>query len=287
MALSLKLKLFCTVFSFLSAFFLHAQNYRDKVYLKSGIAYEGMIVEQIPGKSIKLKTDNGVLVEIEYADIIRITKEEITANRTTGGDSSGETKGSVWRLVNYQFKGVDAGVAIGYFTGDAVGESVRVLVNYRVNKNFTLGLFLHQHLHNDKLTFGALNADYKNLNYLAFGLRSVYQLNSKSKTNQLFRPYIGTGIGFATTLATDNPSPVSSAGLPFNYYYEQGIFFNPFFGIEIPFNNRVSFYSEFCSYLNSWKRVRAVASFVSVEQAESGANLFNILVGTTVKFGKQ
>jgi hypothetical protein len=53
-----------------------AQEYEDVVYLKNGGVRRGLILEQIPGESIKLKTNYGEIFVIEMLDISKIVKEE-------------------------------------------------------------------------------------------------------------------------------------------------------------------------------------------------------------------
>ncbi len=53
-----------------------AQQYEDVVYLKDGGVRRGLILEQIPGESVKLKTNYGEIFVIKMTDISKIAKEE-------------------------------------------------------------------------------------------------------------------------------------------------------------------------------------------------------------------
>ena len=53
-----------------------AQEYVDVVYLKNEGVRRGLILEQIPGELIKLKTNYGEIFVIEMLDISKIVKEE-------------------------------------------------------------------------------------------------------------------------------------------------------------------------------------------------------------------
>jgi hypothetical protein len=55
-----------------------AQQYEDVVYLKDGGVRRGLILEQIPGESVKLKTNYGEIFVISMSDISKIAKEEKT-----------------------------------------------------------------------------------------------------------------------------------------------------------------------------------------------------------------
>ncbi|RLD34094.1 MAG: hypothetical protein DRJ15_00545 [Bacteroidetes bacterium] len=52
-------------------------QYEDVVYLKNGSIIHGMIIEQIPNQTIKIKTADGNLFVFEYTQIEKITKEEV------------------------------------------------------------------------------------------------------------------------------------------------------------------------------------------------------------------
>ena len=53
-----------------------AQQYEDVVYLKDGGVRRGLILEQIPGESVKLKTNYGEIFVISMSDISKIAKVE-------------------------------------------------------------------------------------------------------------------------------------------------------------------------------------------------------------------
>lgn len=50
-------------------------EYQDVVYLKNGSIIRGMIIEQIPNKSIKIQTKDGNVFVYEMDEIEKITKE--------------------------------------------------------------------------------------------------------------------------------------------------------------------------------------------------------------------
>ena len=73
------LKLIAIVFA---AIFIFNQNsfaqegMDDVVYLKNGNVYRGIIIEQVPGESIKVKTIGGNVFSVMIADLQKITKED-------------------------------------------------------------------------------------------------------------------------------------------------------------------------------------------------------------------
>ena len=58
-----------------SVFYVAAQQYQDVVYLKNGSVVRGIILEQIPGKTIKIATDNGSQFIFTLAEVEKMTKE--------------------------------------------------------------------------------------------------------------------------------------------------------------------------------------------------------------------
>ena len=53
-----------------------AQNYTEVVYLKNGSIIKGVIIEQVPNVSLKIKTGDGSLIICQMSDVTKITKEE-------------------------------------------------------------------------------------------------------------------------------------------------------------------------------------------------------------------
>jgi len=53
-----------------------AQEYEDVIYLKDGGIRRGLILEQVPGESVELKTSYGEIFVIKMSDISKIVKEE-------------------------------------------------------------------------------------------------------------------------------------------------------------------------------------------------------------------
>lgn len=68
--------LFCSLNSF-------SQEYVDVVYLKNGSIIRGVIIEQTPNKSLKIKTSDGSIFVYKMEEVAKMTKEEKTT-KTTG-----------------------------------------------------------------------------------------------------------------------------------------------------------------------------------------------------------
>jgi hypothetical protein len=72
------------IFLVLTSYFsINAQtNYEDVVYLKNGSVIHGIIIEQIPNVSIKIKSGQNTFV-FKIDEILKMTKEEITIDQTS------------------------------------------------------------------------------------------------------------------------------------------------------------------------------------------------------------
>jgi hypothetical protein len=60
----------------------------EVVYLKNGSIYKGVIVEEVPGKSIKLLTKDQNIIAFQLDEIEKITKERLTPNYFSSKDEN-------------------------------------------------------------------------------------------------------------------------------------------------------------------------------------------------------
>ena len=114
----------------LTATFSFAQsNYQDVVYLKNGSIIRGMIIEQVPNRSIKIETADRSVFVYQMEEIEKLTKE---ASQGKGGNASGSSSG---------YRGI---VETGYQFG--VGDygmsrlKLNVINGYQFNPYFSMGL---------------------------------------------------------------------------------------------------------------------------------------------------
>ena len=142
--------------SFLCGF---AQEMRDVVYLKDGSVIKGIIVEQIPNKSIKLQTADGSLFVYQIDTVEKMTKElreasprsfagkGLTAGYkgyvdfgcTIGAGDFGRDRLSVGVVNGVQFNPylyVGIGAALNYYAG---GEEIGIPIFANVRSHFTKG----------------------------------------------------------------------------------------------------------------------------------------------------
>jgi hypothetical protein len=55
----------------------YSQQMEDVIYLKNGSVIHGIIIEQVPNETIKIKTKDGNVFAFKYEEIQKFTKEEI------------------------------------------------------------------------------------------------------------------------------------------------------------------------------------------------------------------
>jgi hypothetical protein len=113
----------------LTATIVFAQsNYQDVVYLKNGSIIHGVIIEQVPNKSIKIETADGNIFVYQIDEIEKLTKEP-TKN---DGENTGLEQG---------YKGI---VEVGYQIG--IGDygmdrlKLNIINGYQINPYFSLGI---------------------------------------------------------------------------------------------------------------------------------------------------
>lgn len=58
-----------------------AQQMREIVYLKNGSVVRGVVIEQVPGVSLKIQTSDGSIFAYQMSDVEKITKEMVGNNR--------------------------------------------------------------------------------------------------------------------------------------------------------------------------------------------------------------
>ena len=70
---------------------LSAQNYEETIYLKDGSVISGIIIEQIPGKSMTIQTNDGNVIVYQVKDVAKITKNINNQPNNTSNRSSYNT----------------------------------------------------------------------------------------------------------------------------------------------------------------------------------------------------
>lgn len=107
-------------------------NYQDVVYLKNGSIIRGIIIEQVPNKSIKIETADKSVFVFQMDEIEKLTKEQIQGKRSGSLNNSGLQSG---------YKGiVELGYQIG--TGDYGMDRLKlnIINGCQINPYFSLGV---------------------------------------------------------------------------------------------------------------------------------------------------
>ena len=119
------------IISFMMFFFpfmVKAQtNYEDVVYLKNGSIIHGMIIEQVPNKSIKIMTKDESIFVCKMDEIEKITKEEIE-------------NPSLMFYNKIRKRGYINMTETGFSAGDGFSYGLQTVNGYLFNPMISLGL---------------------------------------------------------------------------------------------------------------------------------------------------
>lgn len=96
--------IFLFIFIFMSYNSINAQtNYEDVVYLKNGSIIHGIIIEQIPNESIKIKSGQNIFV-YKISEVQKMTKEEVTSPSANPNNTSSQTITYDWKSMEIYLK---------------------------------------------------------------------------------------------------------------------------------------------------------------------------------------
>lgn len=114
-------KIFALIALVFCAFTAMSQNLQEIVYLKNGSVIKGLIIEQVPNTSIKIKTNDGNIFVFNVEEIEKITKEVVPYNQDRG-----ETKmyGSTETNTDYEKHGWEKAPRYRGFIGEGYGFGV-------------------------------------------------------------------------------------------------------------------------------------------------------------------
>ena len=73
-------------FAFNALLSIAQTNYEDVVYLKNGSIIHGIIIEQIPNESLKIKSGQNIFV-YKISEVQKITKEEVESSPSNNNNS--------------------------------------------------------------------------------------------------------------------------------------------------------------------------------------------------------
>ena len=150
--------------------FCMAQEMQEVVYLKNGSVIRGVIIEQVPGKSLKIQTNDGNIFAYEMAEVEKISKEQATTETKNKQSSNLSNNGAK--------RGYRGFVEMGYTIGKNrwSGTNRFELVTsrgYQFNPYFYVGLgtgvhYYHQADLIEIPIFADLRADFLNYGITPF-----------------------------------------------------------------------------------------------------------------------
>jgi hypothetical protein len=163
-------------------FAVYAQtDYQDVIYLKNGGIIRGMIIEQIPNKTLKIETVDRNVFVFQIDEIEKITREP-TVNRSSSG--SGANK----EFLSPGYQGtIELGYAIGVGKTELDFLKLNVINGYRANSHFFIG-------------FGTGFRHYSGLNSFFIPLFIDFRANFSSNSTS---PYIAFNLGYSLNASKD------------------------------------------------------------------------------------
>lgn len=96
-----------------------AQNLQEVVYLKNGSIIKGIVIEQTPGVSLKIKTYDGSIFAYQMSDVEKITKEKSSESQFQKKSSNIHYQNT--RLIKLDYRGF---IDYGYTFGAGAGRGI-------------------------------------------------------------------------------------------------------------------------------------------------------------------
>ena len=130
------------VFFVLAALNSAAQkNYEDAVYLKNGSIIRGIIIEQIPNQSLKIKTKDGNIFVYKIEEVEKITHEEKKTSRrgkSSFDDADIKKTGFITLIEISNSVGVDSSQTTGIGKSD-IAAGIHAVIGYLLSPYFSAG----------------------------------------------------------------------------------------------------------------------------------------------------
>lgn len=186
--------LYAIAFLFLVVSYSYSQGRtQDVVYLKNGSIIRGLIIEQVPNKSIKVQTRDESIFVYQMDEIEKLGKEE---------DTSYSFKKILGPKRTYDIKGYRGFLDLGYTTGDDGCIQFTTSHGYQLNPYFFFGAGTGVSYFTDSKS----------------ALIPVFADLRGNFTNGQIVPFIGLRIGYAIDVTSD--------------YGGNGFYCNPFVGVK-------------------------------------------------------
>ena len=187
-----------------------AQETQDVVYLKNGSIIRGVVIEQVPGKSIKIRTGDGSVFVYNMDDIARITKEGPPAG-TRSSMAAGSIEGRTF----------DVGFTAGFwFSGNIVIQGVDV----DKDGAFMLRAFADSYLMPKLAVGGFFNFS----PYSQSGIDiTMFEFGASIKPKFIVAPDFaikpGLNIGYRFTTSDFSPAEISALGINLSVEFQKSM----------------------------------------------------------------
>jgi hypothetical protein len=116
------------------------QNYEDVIYLKNYNIIHGMIIEQIPNESIKIKTKDNNVFYFKISEIEKITKEVNTNDIVKPKKNIVLSKNRFFNITEFAYGFSDKVIGLQTINGVTLGESISLGIGIGYDKYPDIGL---------------------------------------------------------------------------------------------------------------------------------------------------
>ena len=218
-----KLLLLLTLLLSISTY-VAAQNYTEVVYLKNGSVIKGVIIEQVPNVSLKIKTSDGSLIICQMNDVEKITKEE-RYTRDYRKDVNNR------KAARNTLKGYKGFVDVGYIAdlSDYNADKVEVSTShgYQFNNYFYVGGGVAVDFYTDAdLIAAPIFVDFR-ANFINKKITPFADIKTGYSVGDVEGVYVATGIGVRFS---QKGKKALNLKLEYNYqqydYYYRGYYMN-------------------------------------------------------------
>ena len=197
--------------------------YEDVVYLKNGSIIYGIIIEQVPNKSIKVQTKDGSVFVYRIDEIEKFSKVEKVQS---SNEDTNNKKRKIKRFGYTNISEINYGSGIEDYVDD-YSYGFQTINGYLFNPNFSLGLGLGIDKYKSGATFAPLFADLR-VNILASEVS----------------PFLACGVGYSLGFDENKGGPMLNASLGVKFFVSQATALNFSIGYRMQDNEVNKYYKE-------------------------------------------
>jgi hypothetical protein len=212
--------------TFLSERLFSQTNYEDVVYLKNGSIIKGVIIEQIPNKSLKIETRDGNVFVYKIDEVEKITKEKNFKNENNDMATKTYQKSGYTNITD-----LTVGLGLDNYSSNT-SFGLQTINGYTSNSITFIGLgvgfdYVTNNLNKIKITFVPLFANNRiNISkgfvapFVSFSGGYIFGTDKYNQGGLLINPDLG--IRFLT-------SNQSSINISFGYKYFENTYTSSFY----------------------------------------------------------